>query len=175
MADLKHERYGLTDAEWAVAVILHEGCWCEPEQELYAEEGRTYGGCGPQSRGDDARRVVAAINGPEPGWAEVREAARNAGYRLSRRGRHHNDHVHAPMRKMTRWDLDPVADGAEARGGFTLHYSWWFNDGDEGSSLAVEIDLDDGSGTELLVWDATPEQALTAARLVGLGGDSDER
>lgn len=48
------DHYGLTDAEWAVAEILHEGCWCENERDDYE-------GCGPQSRGADAKRAVAAV------------------------------------------------------------------------------------------------------------------
>jgi hypothetical protein len=52
--EVRIDRYGLTEAEWEIAVILHEGCWCESERDDYE-------GCGPQSRGADAKRAIAAV------------------------------------------------------------------------------------------------------------------
>jgi hypothetical protein len=159
MADLKHKRYGLTEVEWAVAEILHEGCWCEPEQELYAEEGRTYGGCGPQSRGDDARRIIAAIDGPEPTWRDVKIAARRAGYKL----------LEIEPRGACRvWGIFP-STGWVARG--TIERL----DAPEGvTTWRFEIN-DSGYENGFHIQNPSPAVLLQLARLVGLGGDSDER
>jgi hypothetical protein len=107
-----------------------------------------------------------------PDWADVREAARKAGYRLSRRG---PVDTPSPRTKVVRWDLEPLnrnPDG-DPGGGFNLVHWWQVRDGEEDAGITVEIDLDDYNGTEAHVWDATPARAMHAARLVGLGGDSD--
>jgi len=149
MADLKRDRYGLTEAEWAVAVILHEGCWCEPEQELYAEEGRTYGGCGPQSRGDDARRVVAAINGPDPTWVDLVKAARAAGWQRKRLARGWVVWTHK---------------------GRSMSVDFRRRSLERGVRATVS-----GPTAEAWMYDPTPAKIMVAFDLVGLGGDSDER
>lgn len=147
MADLKRERYGLTDAEWAVAEILHEGCWCEPEQELYAEEGQTYSGCGPWSRGEQARRVVAAINDREPTWVDLVKAARAAGWQRKRLAR-----------GWVMW-TDKTS---------TVDFRHRFPS--EGVKAGIS-----GPGGEVSVYSPTPAKIMTALGLVGLGGGSDER
>lgn len=109
-----------------------------------------------------------------PDWADVREAARNAGYRLRRRG---PVDTPSPRTKVVHWDLEPISrnpDG-DPGGGFNLVHWWQFRDGEEDAGITVEIDLDDYNGTEAHVWDATPARAMHGLHLVGLGRDSDER
>lgn len=104
-----------------------------------------------------------------PDWADIREAARNAGYRLRRRG---PVDTPSPRTKVVHWDLEPInrnPDG-DLGGGFNLVHWWQFRDGEEDAGITVEIDLDDYNGTEAHVWDATPAQAMHGLRLVGLGG-----
>lgn len=151
------DHYGLTDAEWAIAEILHEGCWCEPEQELYAEEGQTYDGCGPWSRGQDARRILAAIDGPEPTWRDVFKAARREGW--TRQG----------GRYWVMWGVWGTEDIDDSHGWIVAHIV--------GRTRRVTV-VGPGHGpmqgrpsAELI--DPTPAQVLTVARALGLGGDSD--
>jgi hypothetical protein len=87
-----------------------------------------------------------------PDWADVREAARKAGYRLSRTAkRRRND------RRMWLWY---ALDGEDPIGEFHK------------TSTGVQVHLRGPKGyTALLEFSAA--EVLSAARLVGLGGDSD--
>jgi hypothetical protein len=151
MPDTKIDRYGLTEAEWAVAEILHEGCWCEHEDPGYE-------GCGPWSRRKDARRVVAAIKGPDPTWRDVFEASRKAGW--TRRG----------SSAWAMWGVWGDEDIDDTRGWVVSHKS--------GRARRVTVvgpghgSMQSRSFTELV--NPTPAEVLSAARLVGLGG-GDER
>jgi hypothetical protein len=89
---------------------------------------------------------------PQPDWADVREAARKAGYRISRTAkRRRND------RRMWLWY---ALDGDDPVGEFHK------------TSTGVQVHLRGPKGyTALLEFSAA--EVLTAARLVGLGGDSD--
>jgi hypothetical protein len=151
MPDTKIDHYGLTEAEWVVAEILHEGCWCEHE-----EPG--YDGCGPWSRGKDARRVVAALNGPESTWRDIFVASRKAGW--TRRG----------SSAWSMWGIWGTEDIDDSCGWVIAHRI--------GKARRVTV-VGPGSGpmnsrsfTELV--DPTPAKILTALGLVGLGG-GDER
>jgi hypothetical protein len=151
----------LTPAEKSMAVALSK-----------AATSSGYGLLGGPLRRVLAKAAVAHDTTTAPDWADVREAARKAGYRLSRRG---PVDTPSPRTKVVRWDLEPLSrnpDG-DPGGGFNLVHWWQFRDGEEDAGITVEIDLDDYNGTEAHVWDATPARAMNGLRLVGLGGDSD--
>lgn len=149
------ERYGLTDTEWVVAEILHRGCWCEAEHNLYADEGLTYDGCGPWSRGGQAREILTAIGGPEPTWRDVIRAARAAG-----------------------WTSRPDPDQARARIWGVYHPGRFYVDSEHGWARVygngTVVDLAGPSDTyaheTVHLINPTPARVLAAARLVGLGG-----
>jgi hypothetical protein len=98
---------------------------------------------------DDARDLLAAIDGPEPDWADVREAARKAGitFRLVR---------HREM-GWSRWIVTAPGCDIELRD----------SSGDWMASFSTSV----GYANRV---NPTPAQVLAMARLVGLGGDSDE-
>jgi hypothetical protein len=108
---------------------------------------------------DDARDLLTAINGPEPTWRDVIEASRNAGW--TRRG----------SSNWTMWGVWGDEDIDDSHGWVIAHKI--------GRTRRVNV-IGPGHGpmqgrsfAELV--DPTPAEVLSAARLVGLGGDSDER
>jgi hypothetical protein len=98
----------------------------------------------------DARLLLAAIDGPAPDWADVREAARKAAitFRLVR---------HREM-GWSRWIVTAPGCDMELRD----------SSGDWMASFSTSV----GYANRV---NPTPAQVLAMARLVGLGGDSDER
>jgi hypothetical protein len=106
-----------------------------------------------------ARDLIAAIDGPEPTWRGVIEASRTAGW--TRRG----------SSNWTMWGVWGDEDIDDSHGWVIAHKI--------GRTRRVNV-IGPGRGpmqgrsfAELV--DPTPAEVLSAARLVGLGGDSDER
>lgn len=108
---------------------------------------------------DDARELLAAIDGPDPDWADLREMARNAGLIRSA------DYDPRENRYGHRDEDGYLKDGL----GWVLQ-EWR---GRDRTRLRVDLvgPIDGVRRTATLV-DPTPAEVLTAARLVGLGGAS---
>lgn len=108
--------------------------------------------------GDIAREVVevvgpllAAIDGPEPDWADLREMARNAGWTRTSRLRDYG------VIQFATWTFR-APDG---RGKVTVSHHTL-----NGWDVAVVNGPDDAT-----LQDPAPAKVLAAAHLVGLGGD----
>lgn len=115
---------------------------------------------------DDARDLLAAIDGPEPDWADVRETARDAGWT-----RRTEPVGFRPVETDVWGHYPPGARFIDGEQG-------WVRVGLREYVLVVEFTgppiriaaLDSTIHREVKLVDPTPAEALATARLVGLGG-----
>lgn len=107
---------------------------------------------------DDARDLLAAIDGPQPTWVDVFQAARAAGF------------TSKP------WPRSEIYWGRRDESGAVKHERGWVMARRRAELLTVVLT---GPGPIAGPWrtvsltNPTPAEVLTAAKLVGLGGDSD--
>lgn len=132
-----------------------------------------------RSNSDLYPKIAAAANGDlGPDWSDLREMARNAGYQIRRttKGGGIRSDMRGCIRHASHWEIEPaVVDHSIAQpvASLDLIHWWWQAEGEEQSGFVVHLNVEDRCGTEAHVESASPAQALTAARLVGLIGGGD--
>lgn len=147
------EPWGTTDRERAAAKWLHSahrGYW------------------GWTDALPDARQLLAAVDGPEPDWADVREAARKAGLHLKRQPRPGPGSMRSHRAEWSGAVTGPSGDHVWVQ---VLHYADTIPHDWQITAYRLrpvgEVMREDH---RILLHDPTPAEVLTAARLLGLDG-----